>query len=402
MSNELSRRAILAVGGHALLALAGCGGSARTGEPAYASKESIERVGDRDAALRPGLIVDAQTHIWWREGGVGKATERGQEFLDDLALKRGWAVGKGNYHISDMNRALFLDDLFIKSDTDVAFLNAFGMKGAFDGVDLFAPQEAAKIRAMAPERLRVLGTVDPPDGQSAVDSLIHQCENVKLDGFKLYPPGPDARGWAMDDEKLTFPLFEVLRKYGVKTVCVHTGFPGCFLEEHCKPKPFLRAAKAFPDLNFVAFHSAYPFDAELADEVVKSGVKNVYAELGLLAALMVRKPERFAELLERHLRALGEDKVLWGTDTPTIGGPQWQLDAFMAFQPPPAKDGKPWLTDAVKQKILGDNAVKLFGLDPIAAKNAVDRGTLKRLKKSERDASLVKPVGNAPGACHYK
>jgi uncharacterized protein len=401
MSNQLSRRAILAVGGHALLALAGCEGGGRSGRPAYATKNSIERVGDGDPSFRPSLLVDSQTHIWWREGGLATPSERGRVFLEDLAMKRAWAVGKNDVHPADMNRALFLDDLFVKSDTDVAFLNAFGMKGAFDGVDLFAPKEAANIRAMLPERLRVLGTVDPPDGQSAVDSLIYQCETLKIDGFKLYPPGPDARGWIIDDEKLTYPLFEVLRKHGVKTVCMHTGFPGCFLEEYCKPKPFVRAAAAFPDLNFVAFHSAYPYDAEFIDEVKKAGVKNVYAELGLLAALMVRKPERFAELMTRLIDGLGEDKILWGTDTPTIGGPQWQLDGFLAFQMPNKDGGPPLLGDATKRKILGDNAVKLFGLDVAAAKKAIDRGTLKRLKKSEREKTTYRPQGNAPGACHY-
>jgi hypothetical protein len=81
------------------------------------------------------------------------------------------------------------------------------MRAAFDGVDLFPPREAAFIRAMVPSRIRVLGTVDPPDGASAIESLTYQCETIKIDGLKLYPPGPDARGWVLDDEKNTYPLF---------------------------------------------------------------------------------------------------------------------------------------------------------------------------------------------------
>src|SRR6202035_3005535 len=89
---------------------------------------------------------------------------------------------------------------FLGSETDIAFLNSFGMRAAFDGVDLFPPREAAFIRSMAPSRIRVLGTVDPPDGASAIESLIYQCETIKIDGLKLYPPGPDARGWVLDDD----------------------------------------------------------------------------------------------------------------------------------------------------------------------------------------------------------
>src|ERR1700741_607217 len=32
---------------------------------------------------------------------------------------------------------------------------------------------------------------------------------AKIDRVKRYPPGPDARGWVLDDEKNTYPLFEV-------------------------------------------------------------------------------------------------------------------------------------------------------------------------------------------------
>ena len=179
------------------------------------------------------------------------------------SLSKGLAGFRANYTgrpvpIADMGRVMFFDDLFLKSETDIAFLNSFGMKGAYDGVDLFPPREAALIRSMAPARVRVLGCVDPPDGQSAVESLIYQCETLKIDGLKLYPPGMDARGWLMDDEKNTYPLYEVLRKHGVKNVCVHKGIPGAFIEKYCHPLDMTRAAADFPDLNFIAFHSAYP------------------------------------------------------------------------------------------------------------------------------------------------
>ena len=69
----------------------------------------------------------------------------------------------------------------------VPFLNSFGMKAAFDGVDLFPPRKAAFIRSMAPTRIRVLGTVDPPDEDSAVESLVNQCEELKIDGLPARP-----------------------------------------------------------------------------------------------------------------------------------------------------------------------------------------------------------------------
>src|SRR5260370_37937227 len=143
-------------------------------------------------------------------------SERGQ-LLKSLAGSRAAVVGHP-VAIADMGRVMFIEDVFLGSETDIAFLNSFGMRAAFDGVDLFPPREAAFIRSMAPLRIGVLGTVDPPDGASVIESLIYQCETIKIDGLKLYPPGPDARGWVLDDERSTYPPFAVLRRHGVKNV----------------------------------------------------------------------------------------------------------------------------------------------------------------------------------------
>src|ERR1044072_3458266 len=272
---------------------------------------SLERIADRDADLHPPLLVDLQTHVWWRAGGIQKMTPRGEAFLKSLAGARASIIGRP-VPVADMGRGMFFEDIFLQSKTDLAFLNSFGMRAAFDGVDLFPPREAALIRPIAPARIRVLGTVDPPDGRSAVESLIYQCETLKIDGLKLYPPGPEMRGWGMDDEKMTYPLYEVLSKHKVKNICVHKGVPGSFLEEYCHPIDMTRAAAAFPDLNFIAFHSAYPFDAELAEQAKRAKVKNIYAELGTLAAIMLQDPNRYAKLMGALLDGLGEDNILWG------------------------------------------------------------------------------------------
>ncbi|HEX8185294.1 MAG TPA: amidohydrolase family protein, partial [Blastocatellia bacterium] len=277
----------------------------------FVDRTAVERIADRDASLQPPILIDLQTHVWWRAGGIQKMTPRGESFLKSLAGARASVIGRP-VPVADMGRVMFFDDIFLQSKTDIAFLNSFGMRAAFDGVDLFPPREAAMIRSMAPARVKVLGTVDPPDGQSAVESLIYQCETLKIDGLKLYPPGPDTRGWKMDDEKRTYPLYQTLRKHGVKNICVHKGLPGLFLEEYCHTADMARAAADFPDLNFIAFHSAFPFEAELAEQAKKAKVKNIYAELGTLAAQMARDPNRYAQMIGALLDGLGPDHILWG------------------------------------------------------------------------------------------
>ena len=60
--------------------------------------------------------------------------------------------------------------------------------------------------------------------------------------------------------------------------------------------------------------------------------------------------------------------MLWGTDSIFYGSPQGQIDAFRAFQIPTdlrEQYGYPELTRGVKAKILGANAARLYGVEPI-------------------------------------
>jgi predicted TIM-barrel fold metal-dependent hydrolase len=353
---------------------------------------SLERIADRDtSSLKPPVLIDLQTHVWWRAGGIGKMTPRGENFLKTLAGARAAVIGRP-VPVADMGRVMFFDDIFMQSHTDIAFLNSFGMRAAFDGVDLFPPREAAMIRSMAPARIRVLGCVDPPDGKSAVESLIYQCETIKIDGLKLYPPGPDVRGWRMDDEKNTYPLYEVLRKHGVKNITVHKGLPGLFLEDFCHTDDLARAAADFPDLNFIAFHCSYPWEAELAEHGRKSKAKNIYAEMGGMARVMVQEPERFATMMGTLMDGLGADHILWGTDTPVIGPPHWQIQGFQAFTIPDSiieKNKYHQLTPEVKNKILGENVARLFKIDVKAAKKAVENDLLYKLREDGNPLPVV-------------
>jgi len=226
--------------------------------------------------------------------------------------------------------------------------------------------------------------VDPPDGHSAVESLAYQCENLKIDGLKLYPPGADTRGWRMDDEKQTYPIYEVLRKHGVKNVCVHKGLPGNFLEEFCHPEDMVKAAADFPDLNFIAFHSAHPYDADLAALAKKAKVKNIYAELGVLMSVFLTNRPRYAEILCNLLDGLGPDHILWGTDTPVIGSPHWQIEAFQAFTIPDEmieRSKVPQLTREIKDKIFGGNTARIFNMNVEKEQKSVESDLLYKMRE---------------------
>jgi hypothetical protein len=98
----------------------------------------------------------------------------------------------------------------------------------------------------------------------------------------------------------------------------------------------------------------------------------VYAELGSTWYLVLRRPEVAAHVLGTLLQAVGEDRILWGTDSVWYGPPQFLIDAFRAFHIPErfqAEFGYPPLTARAKRKILGENAALLYGIDADLARS---------------------------------
>jgi len=91
--------------------------------------------------------------------------------------------------------------------------------------------------------------------------------------------------------------------------------------------------------------------------------------------MMRTDPARYAVLIGNLLDAFGPDHILWCTDTPVIGPPRWQIEAFQGFTIPEAmieqREFQP-LTPEVKHKIFGRNAARIFGIDIVAARRGTE------------------------------
>jgi len=95
-------------------------------------------------------------------------------------------------------------------------------------------------------------------------------------------------------------------------------------------------------------------------------LKNLYAELGTtMASMIVTFPTAFAHTIGQLLYYMGEDHIVFGSDSVWYGGPQWQIEAFWRFQIPESirrQWGYPQLTERAKRKILGLTSARLYGL----------------------------------------
>ena len=93
---------------------------------------------------------------------------------------------------------------------------------------------------------------------------------------------------------------------------------------------------------------------------------NVYAELGSTwRFLATRDPDSTAHALGKLFKYIGEDNVLWGTDSVWYGSPQDQIQAFRTFQIAEHlrdQHGYPRITPQLRAKVFGLNATRPYQL----------------------------------------
>jgi predicted TIM-barrel fold metal-dependent hydrolase len=280
-------------------------------------------------------------------------------------------------------------------------LNFDEMKRTRDIINRLSPADTG--------RMRLHSIVTPNVGtlQAQLDRMQARAEAMDVAAWKVYTPhGGEHGAWMLDDETFGIPVIEKARSLGVKTICAHKGLPLFGWDRaNASPRDIGVVAKAYPDMNFVVYHSGWypgrregPYDpntVEGLDVLIKSmednGVarnSNVYAELGSTWRNLMSNPTQAAHLLGKLTKYVGEDNVLWGTDCIWTGSPQPQIAAFRTFQIESSfaqEHGYAPLTDEVKRKIFGLNAARLYGADVPDALCRIDGDEVEGLRQSWRE-----------------
>src|SRR5947208_1781173 len=116
-------------------------------------------------------------------------------------------------------------------------------------------------RLAASQRLIAHGLVSPNKGTADLDEMRRQAADLRISAWKCYtglPFGNPPKPWRIDDEKVAYPMLEASRRLGIRNICLHKGLPlQGGVEEYWHPRDLERAAKDFPDLNFIVYHSAF-------------------------------------------------------------------------------------------------------------------------------------------------
>ena len=358
---------------------------------------------DRAGKLRGQFIFDDQTHFvhdgFEHDGILGLGKYAVEHWNPDMIKDTPLALQR--YKFQNYMKEIYLD-----SDTKVALLSS----APFDDPTwwLLSNDQLAQARAavnkIAGTRRMFGHSVFTPNQPGWMDAVDHAIAVLKPDSWKGYtigdPLSPTTKGtaWRLDDEKLVYPFYEKISKTNIKTICIHKGlmpndyekaFAGVW--KNATVDDLGKAAKDWPNLNFVIYHSALrPFlespeqemaefektgyikwATDLARIPEKFGVKNVYGEIGSsFANSAVANPRFAAALVGQLVNLLGVDHVVWGTDSVWYGSPQWQIEAMRRLEIPEdmmKKQG--WKTalgpadGKVKNAIFGLNSARIYNYD---------------------------------------
>ena len=352
---------------------------------------------ERDAALEPELaqarvggrgefIFDVQGHFVdpsgaWVKSAPADAFKWSPKAGCALATKPG-----ARSHLACLGPEEFVKDVFLDSDTDMMVLSFVPSRRDAEPLTIQAADAVRRIvdRMEGSQRLLLHGRVNPnqPGDLEAMDEL---KERWRVSAWKTYTQwGVDGRGFFLSDQ-IGMRFIEKARALGVKVICVHKGLPfGKQSYEHSQCSDIGVAAKHFPDVKFLVYHSGFvagfperPYAGRGAgdgiDTLIRSLIENdvkpnsnVYAELGSTWRFLMRDSVSAAHALGKLVKYCGEDNVLWGTDSIWYGSPQDQIQAFRTFQIAPelrAMYGYAEMTPALRAKIFGLNAARVYGIN---------------------------------------
>jgi uncharacterized protein len=374
---------------------------------------------ERAKALAKQFIFDAQTHF----------------VRDDFNRDR--MLNLGRYAAEHWNPAMketpmtlarykfqnYLKEVFLDSDTKLVLLTS----APYDNIDwyhLFNDQirdARTAINTVAGTRRMFSHSVVTPRLPGWMDEVDKAIEEYKPDSWKGYtvgdPSSPTQKGlaWRLDDEKLVYPFYEKAVKAGITTICIHKGLLPRDYErswagiwQHATVDDLPKAAKDWPQITFVIYHAALrplleqpelelaefersgyiKWVTDLARMPAEHGLDNVYAEVGAsFANSAVANPRFCAALMGQLVNEMGEDRVLWGTDSVWWGSPQWQIEAFRRLEIPDDMMKKMgWkkklggADSEIKQKIFGLNSARLYNYKVETAYEQLGRDKLTLMK----------------------
>jgi len=373
---------------------------------------------ERADALKGQFIMDMHTHFLRDDTRI----------MNFVAMRA--AVGKAGWNrqlagkeqtIEDLKFGNYVKEMFLDSDTKISLISSAPSDVVEDWflTNEQMAQAREKVNKEAGYKRLFSHMIFAPGQPGWLDALDAGLA-LNPDSCKGYTIGDNTHKdiskypWRLDDEKVAYKGYEKMVKAGIKNVCVHKGlFPPSVEKQYphlrgfCDVADVGQAAKDWPQLNFIVYHSAYrhvggdpavalaefertgriAWTSDLADIPAQYGVTNVYGDVGqLFATTLVAQPRVCAALMGALIKGLGADHVCWGTDALWTGAPQWQIEGLRRLEIPEDLQKKFGFAELgvadgpVKTAIFGGNNARLYGIQPSKAGMELSRDRFASLK----------------------
>ena len=193
-------------------------------------------------------------------------------------------------------------------------------------------------------------------------ALHADAERFGLKGVKLYTAEwhGESRGWKLTDP-WAYRYFEACRELGITNIHIHKGPTIRPLDRDAFDVADIdHVASDFTDLNFIVEHVGLP---RLEDFCwIATQEPNVHGGLAVAMPFIHTRPRYFAQIMGELTYWLGEDRILFSSDY-ALWTPKWLVERFVDFQIPEDMTEYAPLTTALKKKVLGLNAARLYDLD---------------------------------------
>ncbi|MBL7259177.1 amidohydrolase family protein [Paractinoplanes lichenicola] len=310
------------------------------------------------------FIVDAHTHFW--DGSPANQINRyGEGYINCLyGYHSSLSPDEHKWTLSEFERypeARMIHDLFDVGYADVAILQSTYLSDWFvNGFD--TTEQNGEMAERHPGRFVVNGRWDPRDGEAGLAKLEALHERWHLRGVNVCTAEwkGDNKGWKLSDP-WAYRYLEKCEALGIRNIHVHKGptvYP--MNRDAFDVADVDDAATAFPGLRFVVEHVGLP---RLEDFCwIATQEPNVYGGLAMALPFLHSRPRYFARIIGELLYWIGEDRILFGSDY-AVWQPKWLIERFVDFQIPGDMQGEYGvLTPAIKQKILGLNAARLYDI----------------------------------------
>ena len=388
--------------------LAACTGGRRGGYYDLPAEAATDAGAAHEALAGNEFIFDVQGHFVNPTGAWTRTLPASARPLASLDKAACAGDATGLEYLRCLGPEEFVKDIFLDSDTDLTVLSFVPSTRAGEPLTI---EEAAATAAIVEKmegthRLYLHGRVNP-NQPGDIEDMERLAKQFGISAWKTYTQwGPDGRGFWMDDEP-GLRMIEEARRLGVRNIAIHKGLPfGPRSYEHSTCADIGRVAKRYPDINFLIYHSGFvtekgegPYDPARSDGIDslvtslrQAGIghgSNVYAELGSTWRFLMRDADMAAHGLGKLLTHLGEDNVLWGTDSIWYGSPQDQIQAFRTFQISPEfreRYGYPEITPQVRAKVFGLNALRLYPVPDDVLERHLGRDAVARQREEYRNA----------------